>query len=396
MSLPISLQHIVRLCLTAIFALSVSTAVAQPMIPSAPSISGTAWILMDANTGKVLTESNADMQVPPASLTKMMTTYVASEEIGAGRLSEEDEIMISVNAWEKGGAKSGGSTMFLPPNSTATVIDILRGIIIQSGNDASIAIAEHIAGAEETFAQLMDQQAIELGMNSSNFVNATGLPDPGHLTTARDMAILANATIQKHPEHYAIYKEKEFEYNGITQPNRNLLLWRDTSVDGLKTGHTEEAGFCLVASAQRDDMRLISVVMGTSSEEARATETQKLLSWGFRFFETVSIYQAGDEISQEKVWKGMADTTSVGLADEVMVTIPRGFEDEIEARVEIQSYLEAPLAEGDEVGQIALYLDDELVAEEKLVVTAAVEPAGFFARLWDALIYFVLGLLGKV
>ena len=372
-----------------------AVAAAQPMIPTAPSVAGSAWILIDANTGAVLTKSNADQQLPPASLTKMMTIYVVSEEIKAQRLSEQDEVLVSVNAWEKGGAKSGGSTMFLPPNTRVPVIDLMRGVIIQSGNDASIALAEHIAGAEETFGQLMNQHAIELGMTGTNFLNATGLPDVGHLTTARDLATLANAIITDHPEHYAMYAEKECLYNGITQPNRNRLLWRDTSVDGLKTGHTEEAGYCLVASAERDGMRLISVVLGASSDESRATESQKLLSWGFRFYETATVYSEGETVTEAKVWKGIEETANIGIGNDIEVTIPRGFEDELQADLEVQAYLEAPLAVGDEVGKISLYLDDELVAEETLVIVEAVEPAGFFARLWDALIYFVLGLLGK-
>ena len=369
---------------------------AQPIIPSPPDIAGSAWIMMDANTGKVLMEHNADERLPPASLTKMMTEYVASAEIAAGRLSEQDEVLVSVNAWEKGGAKSGGSTMFLPPNMPAKVIDLLRGIIIQSGNDASIALAEHIAGSEETFAQMMNQKAVELGMDSTQFANATGLPAPGHLTTARDLATLAQAIIRDHPTHYMLYAEKEFEYNGITQPNRNLLLWRDSSVDGLKTGHTEEAGYCLVASAEREGMRLITVVLGTASEAARATETQKMLAWGFRFYETADVYAAGDFIGEERVWKGVEDTVRIGFGDDVRLTIPRGASERVQADVEVLAYLEAPLAAGDEVGTIRLTLDGEPVAEQKLVVLDGVESAGFFARLWDSIVYFVLGLIGKV
>lgn len=288
------------------FALLIATtcAYAQPIIPSAPQIDAKAWILIDAATGTVLTEHNADEMLPPASLTKMMTAYIVSDEIEAGRLSESEEVLVSVNAWEKGGAKSGGSTMFLAPNSRVPVIDLMRGVIIQSGNDASIVLAEHLAGSEEGFADVMNQRAQQLGLTSTQFRNATGLPDEGHYTTARDLSTLAAAMIENHPEHYAIYAEKEYEYNGIKQPNRNQLLWRDSSVDGMKTGHTEEAGYCLVASAERSGMRLISVVMGTDSMNARTSESQKLLTWGFRSYMTYDAYSAEDVLTTADVWKG--------------------------------------------------------------------------------------------
>lgn len=371
-------------------------AMAQPLIPAAPELAAKAWLLMDTKTGEVLAEHNADELLPPASLTKMMTAYIASEEIELGRMSEEDRVRVSVNAWEKGGAKSGGSTMFLPPNEDARVIDLLRGVIIQSGNDSAIALAEHIAGAEDAFADVMNQQAALLGMNNTHFANATGLPDDSHMTTARDLAKLAVAVIEDHPEHYSIYAEKEFEYNGISQPNRNQLLWRDSSIDGLKTGHTEAAGFCLVASGVRNGMRLVSVVMGTRSEQARATESQKLLSWGFRYYMTHRLYGAEDILSTEQVWKGKADAVDLGVEEEIYLTIPRGAENLLEANLSVESILEAPLNLGQQVGALTISYQDEQILEKPLVVKTEVESAGFFSRLWDGIKLFIMKLFGRI
>ncbi|MEQ9023423.1 MAG: D-alanyl-D-alanine carboxypeptidase family protein [Pseudomonadales bacterium] len=375
---------------------SVPAVLAQPLIPAAPELAATAWLLMDSKTGRVLVEHNADEVLPPASLTKMMTGYIVSEEIEAGRLKESDMVRVSVNAWEKGGAKSGGSTMFLPPNEDASVIDLLRGVIIQSGNDAAIALAEHVAGDEQAFADIMNQQATILGMTNTHFVNSTGWPDETHLTTARDMATLATAVIEDHPEHYELYAEKEFEYNGITQPNRNQLLWRDSSIDGLKTGHTEAAGYCLVASGQRNGMRLVSVVMGARSEQARATESQKLLSWGFRFYMTHRLYSADDILSTERVWKGKADSVELGVDEEVYLTIPRGAEDLLEATISVESTLQAPLEVGDQVGNLSISYEGEEILTKPLVAKTQVEQAGFFARVWDSLKLFLMKLFGRV
>lgn len=371
-------------------------AATQPLIPAAPELAAKAWLLVDTKTGEVLAEHNADDILPPASLTKMMTAYIASEEIANGRLSEQDMVRVSVNAWEKGGTKSGGSTMFLPPNKDASVIDLLRGVIIQSGNDAAIALAEHIAGDESAFADVMNQQASLLGMKNTNFVNSTGWPDPSHMTTARDMAILATAVIEDHPEHYKLYAEKEFEYNGISQPNRNQLLWRDSSIDGLKTGHTEEAGYCLVASGVRNGMRLASVVMGTRSSQARATESQKLLSWGFRYYMTHRLYGNEDVLSTEVVWKGKQDSVELGIADEIYLTIPRGAEDLLEANLSIESVLQAPLEQGQQVGSLSISYQGEQIVDAPLVVKAQVESAGFFSRLWDGVKLFIMKLFGRL
>lgn len=375
---------------------SVPAVLAQPLIPAAPELAATAWLLMDTKTGRVLVEHNADEVLPPASLTKMMTGYIVSEEIEAGRLKESDMVRVSVNAWEKGGTKSGGSTMFLPPNEDASVIDLLRGVIIQSGNDAAIALAEHVAGDEQAFADIMNQQATILGMTNTHFVNSTGWPDEAHLTTARDMARLATAVIEDHPEHYELYAEKEFEYNGITQPNRNQLLWRDSSIDGLKTGHTEAAGYCLVASGQRNGMRLVSVVMGARSEQARATESQKLLSWGFRYYMTHRLYSVDDVLATERVWKGKADSVELGVDEEVYLTIPRGAEDLLEATISVESTLQAPLEVGDQVGNLSISYEGEEILTKPLVAKTQVEQAGFFARVWDGLKLFLMNIFGRV
>ena len=351
---------------------------------------------MDTKTGQVLAEHNADEILPPASLTKMMTAYIASEEIDAGRLNEQELVRVSVNAWQKGGARSGGSTMFLPPNKDAKVIDLLRGIIIQSGNDAAIAIAEHLAGDEDGFAGLMNQQAQLLGMHNTHFTNATGLPDAAHSTTARDLAKLARAVIEDHPAHYQIYAEKEFEYNGISQPNRNQLLWRDSSIDGLKTGHTEEAGYCLVASGTRNGMRLVSVVMGARSQQSRATESQKLLSWGYRYYMTHKLYGAEDILSTERVWKGQQDRVELGLQDDVYLTIPRGSEDLLQASISVESLLEAPLLAGQQVGALAISYQGDLIVEQPLIVKTAIESSGFLSRLWDSIKLVLMRLFNRL
>jgi len=369
---------------------------AQPLIPAAPELAASAWLLIDAKTGSVLAEHNADEQLPPASLTKMMTSYIVSEEIIAGRISEEDEAIVSENAWRKGGASSGGSTMFLPPNEPAKIMDLMRGVIIQSGNDASIALAEHVAGSEEVFADVMNQQAQRLGMRDTYYANATGLPDAGHVTTARDLATLAKATINDHPEHYEIYAEKFFEYNGIRQTNRNQLLWQDASIDGLKTGHTEEAGYCLVASGERNGMRLISVVLGARNEKARSTESQKLLSWGFRYYITHQLYSAGEVLETQRLWKANQDTVELGIAEDVFLTIPRGAEDLLDASMSVGSILEAPLSLGEQVGEIEVTYQGEPILNEPLVVTSEVERASLFSRLWDSILLFFMGLFGRV
>ncbi|MCL5041734.1 MAG: D-alanyl-D-alanine carboxypeptidase [Gammaproteobacteria bacterium] len=358
-----------------------------PVVPAAPQIAASSYILMDANSGQVLIEHNADERLPPASLAKMMTSYIGSLELLEGRISEQDEVLVSERAWRKGGSK-----MFIEVGDRVPFIDLKRGVIIQSGNDASIAMAEHIAGSEDAFADLMNSHAQRLGMRNTNFTNATGWPDDAMYSSARDMAILAQAVIRDDQQYYDIYKEREFTWNGIRQTNRNRMLWRDSSVDGLKTGHTEAAGYCLVASAEREGMRLISVVMGTSSDQVRTAETQKLMTWGFRFFETRNFYQPGEVLATPRVWAGVDNQVRAGLADGLLLTLPRGQSERLQASVNLKSTLRAPIVVGDELGEVEVRMGDEVVHRAPLVALADVERAGIFGRLWDGLRLFFYGL----
>ena len=367
-------------------ALKSPKASARP-VPAAPTLGANSYILVDFNSNRVLVEHNVDLQVEPASITKLMTAYAVFSELDEGNITLDELVPVSEKAW-----RTGGSRMFIDPKMQVSVEDLVRGMVIQSGNDASVALAEHVAGSEEAFADLMNHYGEKLGMADTNFVNATGLPDPQHYTTARDIAVLSAATVRDFPGFYAWYSEKEFTFNSIRQHNRNTLLWRDPAIDGLKTGHTEAAGYCLAASAKRDGMRLVSAVMGSASESARASETQTLLNYGFRFFETVQLYQAGQELARARVWKGMTEEVALGIADELFVTIPRGRYDDMEAQVEIQPTLTAPLAEGVVVGAINVKLGDELVASRDLVTLGSVEEAGFFGSMWDGMKLWVDGL----
>ncbi|MCQ4327076.1 serine-type D-Ala-D-Ala carboxypeptidase [Stutzerimonas stutzeri] len=360
---------------------------AASIVPSAPQLAAKSYMLMDAASGEVLVEHNGDERLPPASLTKLMTAYIATLEIQKGQISDSDMVTVSEKAW-----RTGGSRMFIQVNTQVSVDDLLHGIIIQSGNDASVAMAEHIAGSEEAFADLMNSTAQRLGMSNTHFVNATGLPNPDHYSSAHDMAKLARAIIYADPAHYAIYAQKEFFWNNIKQPNRNLLLWRDKTVDGLKTGHTEEAGYCLVASAVRDDMRLVSVVFGTDSEQARAAETQKLLTYGFRFFETRTFYQKGQELAQAQVWKGRQDKLKAGLAQDLTMTLPRGQVEKLEAVMSFDGTLIAPIQQGDVIGKVEVKLDDKVLRSSDLVALEAVEEGGLFRRFWDSIRLFFYSL----
>ncbi|MFI8741510.1 D-alanyl-D-alanine carboxypeptidase family protein [Stutzerimonas zhaodongensis] len=375
-----------RLFLLTVLAVA-PTAWAEPIIPSPPQLAAKSYVLMDAASGKVLVENAGDERLPPASLTKLMTAYIATLEIKKGQISESDMVTISEKAW-----RTGGSRMFIQVNTQVSVDDLLHGIIIQSGNDASVAMAEHIAGSEEAFADLMNSTAQRLGMTNTHFMNATGLPHPEHYSSAADMAKLARAIIYEDPEHYDIYAQKEFFWNNIKQPNRNLLLWRDKTVDGLKTGHTEEAGYCLVASAVRDDMRLITAVFGTNSEQARAAETQKLLTYGFRFFETRTFYQKGVELATSRVWKGQQDQVSAGLANDLTMTLPRGQMDKLQAGLTFNPELTAPIQQGDVIGKVEVSLDGEVLQSTDLIALQAVEEGGLFSRLWDSIQLFFFNL----
>ena len=367
---------------------------AQKMRPAAPEIAAKAWILIDANTGTVLLESNADKQLPPASLAKMMTTYLVSNEIEEGRLTEETEVLISDNAWLLGGAKTDGSTMFLNPRSRVTVLDLMHGVIIQSGNDAAIALAEHVAGGEHAFADLMNQQAELLGMTNTQYMNSTGLPAEGMFTSARDLSKIARAIIRDHPKYYEIYSKKYFEHNNINQPNRNRLLWRDKSVDGLKTGRTQEAGYCLVSSAKRRDMRLIAVVLGATNDESRARESQRLLSYGFRYFDTQVVYSAGDIIkANAKLWYGEEEFLNLTIADDVILTFPRGSEKILKAEVTLSDVIAAPIVTGQVLGNLQVSLNEALLVDVPLVAEKDIAESGLFARLFDWIILFFTELL---
>ncbi|MFP6849912.1 MAG: D-alanyl-D-alanine carboxypeptidase family protein [Pseudomonas sp.] len=359
----------------------------QQVIPSAPQLAAKSYVLVDAASGKVLVENNGDQRLPPASLTKLMTAYIATLEIRKGQIGEQDMVTVSEKAW-----RTGGSRMFIQVGTQVSVSDLLHGIIIQSGNDASVALAEYIAGSEEAFADLMNAAAERLGMSNSHFMNATGLPNPEHYSSAHDMAILARAIINEDPNHYAIYSQKEFFWNNIKQPNRNLLLWRDKTVDGLKTGHTDEAGYCLVSSAVRDGARMITAVFGTNSETARAAETQKLLTYGFRFFETRTFYKQGQELAQAQVWKGAVRQVKAGLASDLSLTLPKGQLDKLQAGMTLNPQLIAPIAKGDVIGKVEVKLGDEVVQSTDLIALDAVEEGSFFRRLWDSISLFFFGL----
>ena len=363
---------------------------AQVPVPAPPSIGATSYVLVDFHSENALAERDSEAPVEPASITKLMTSYIAFREIARGNLSLDDEVLVSEKAW-----RTAGSRMFIEVGDRVRVEDLLKGIIIQSGNDASVAIAEHIAGDEEVFASMMNEAAAQLGMTGTNYTNSTGLPDPSMVTTARDSALLARALISEFPDFYSWYSQREFTFGGIRQHNRNRLLWRDPSVDGLKTGHTSSAGYCLVTSASRDGMRLISVVMGTDSEESRATASQALLNYGFRFFETYQLYDGAVELSRERVWRGRGDELPVGIEQDLFVTVQRGRYDALNASLELPGQLSAPVEEGETLGQLVIRLDDEVVASRPLVAMAAVEEAGFFGRTSDGLRLWLGGLFGN-
>ncbi|RDE24096.1 D-alanyl-D-alanine carboxypeptidase [Motiliproteus coralliicola] len=386
----VTIPRLIRAAVCLLVLGSASTTVsAAVLIPAPPSLAASAYVLMDANTGKVIISQNADQRLPPASLTKLMTSYIADYEIAQGNISKQDRVLVSEKAW-----RTPGSRMFIREGTQVLVGDLLKGIIIQSGNDASVAMAEHIAGSEDAFADLMNQHARQLGMNNSQFQNATGLPKEGHFTTANDLALLARSIIRDFPDDYPIYAEKYFTYNKIRQPNRNKLLWRDSRVDGLKTGHTEEAGYCLVASAKDKGMRLISVVLGTNSEEARAQESQKLLSYGFRYYESADLYQAGEVLNEAKVWAGTRDSLKLGTAESISITIPRGQSDALGVTLDLDKVIQAPVTEGASYGTLNITLGDELLQQVPVVALESVEPAGLVKRIWHSIVLFFLSLIG--
>ncbi len=358
--------------------------------PTAPVPSGAkAWVLMDYTSGQVLAGENIDEPLEPASITKVMTSYVVAAEIAAGKVSGDDMVRISENAWRSGGAGTDGSYSALAVNSEVKLDDVLHGLVIQSGNDAAIALAEHVAGSEAAFVDLMNRYAERIGMTNSHFENAHGLSSANHRMSARDIALLSQALIRQFPDHYALYKIKEFTYGGIQQWNRNGLLWKDGSVDGLKTGHTSAAGYCLAASALRGDQRLISVVLGidtqSRSEGFRLREEGNLalLNWGFRFFETHSVYDAGAKVADQKLWRGEADTIELGVSEPLLVTLPRGRYADLKPSMDVPRQLSAPITKGQQIGTVRLTLDDKVVAERPLVALADVPEGGFFKRMSD-------------
>lgn len=353
-----------------------------PVPPAPAPATSKAWLVMDFATGKVLAGQNIDTPVEPASITKVMTSYVIAAEMAAGKVKATDPVMMSENAWRNGGAGTDGSYSGFDVNKTAPLEQMEKGMVVQSGNDAAIALAEHVAGSEAAFASLMNAYAKKIGMKASHFVNPHGLPAEGHITTAHDLALLGRALIRDYPVAYSYNKIKEFTVGPITQPNRNLLLWRDPSVDGIKTGHTSSAGYCLMASAQRGDQRLITVVMGDTSENQRAVDSQALLNWGFRFFETHRIYAANASIAKHRVWKGQADEVSLGVAQPLLVSTPRGKYAQLKPSMDIAKVIEAPIRKGQPLGTVKVTLDGKVIAQQPLVALAAVEQAGFFKRLW--------------
>ena len=364
------------------------------IIPAPPQLAATGYLLIDAKTGKTLVEKNAHQRLPPASLTKIMTSYVAAKELAMGTINLEDQINVSVRAW-----RMEGSRMFIREGTQVRLEDLIRGIVIQSGNDASVAVAEHVGGSEDNFVRIMNQYTVQLGMTGTNYINSSGLPDENHFTTANDLATLTIALINDFPEHYAIYRERYFTYGAPgevpkRQFNRNSLLFRDSTVDGVKTGHTDAAGYCLVASAVRNGVRLISVVMGASSEEARARESQKLLTYGFRYFETAQLYKGGEALKQVRVWGGRTNSIRLGLSEDLLFTIPRGSRDAIKVRISLVEEISAPITLEDELGTLVVTLPrgDEIVVP--LQPLHSVEESGFFGRLLDKIVLFFLRLSG--
>jgi len=387
-----SYKKIISLCFLFILAPFVyAEGAGDIIIPAPPRLAASSYFLQDFNSGEILAEKNADQVLPPASLTKIMTVYVAFTELKAGRLSLDEKVIVSEKAW-----RTQGSKMFIEVNKQVKIEDLLQGIIIQSGNDASVAIAEHIAGSEQAFAEMMNMQAQRLDMVSTHFMNATGLPVPNqHYTTAHDLAKLTRAIIHDFPEYYKWDAVKEYTYNNITQKNRNTLLWRDETVDGVKTGHTEEAGYCLIASAKRQKMRLISVVLGTKSKSARANESQTLLNYGFRFFETHKLYDANTVLASARVWKGATETVDLGLAEDLFVTISRRHYKDMKAVTDIDYKIMAPIEKGDQLGMVNVLLRNKIVSSKPLIALNAVNIGTFFQRAYDSALMLITSKNGQ-
>lgn len=352
-----------------------SPGIPPAIIPSAPTVNAKAYILIDAKTGKIISEKNSETRLPPASLTKVMTLYVVSKALANNQIHLEDLVRVSNNAW-----KIGGSRMFVKEGQMVPIEDLLKGIIVDSGNDACVAIAEHLGGSEEGFAEIMNGQAKSLGMVNSHFTDSTGLPNEQLYTTAQDLAILSRAIVNEFPQYYHWYKEKWFTFNGIRQPNRNRLLWRDSQVDGIKTGHTNDAGYCLISSAIRGDMRLIAVVLNSPSESTRADDSERLLNYGFRFYETRNLYKANQPITKIRLYKSNNKSINVGLLADDYVTVPTGQYNRLTVSSKVPEFLEAPVKKGQEVGELIVKFDDKIIAKKKLLALSDEESGGFYTR----------------
>lgn len=376
---------------TSIFSTIPTGQPAMPMAtPAAPSLSAKGYVLMDAASGKILASQNAEQRMPPASLTKMMTSYIISEAIRVGRVKLDDQVPISEKAW-----RTGGSKMFVKVNDHVPVRDLMQGIIVDSGNDACVAMAEHVAGSEDAFASLMNQQAALLGMANTHFTDSTGLPDPQHYTTPKDIALLARALVLNFPEDYKWYSQKWFTYNGIKQPNRNRLLWRDPTVDGIKTGHTDEAGFCLVSSAERNGTRLIAVIMGAPTDSARAEDSQRLLNYGFRFFESHKLYAANSVLNKARVWQGKDREIPVGVMQDVYITVMPGQYPNIKTELTLNETIKAPVTKGQTLGSINVMLNGEKISSTPLVALQDDPKAGFISRMADSVSLSIKNLFHK-
>jgi D-alanyl-D-alanine carboxypeptidase (penicillin-binding protein 5/6) len=376
-----------RLSLTALLLFTSFYSNAQNLLPRPPQINVTSYILVEPVTGKVLAEFNADDQIEPASMTKVMTGYIAADQLHRNLVRADDEVLISTKAW-----KMEGSRMFIEAGKRVSFEDLIKGVVIQSGNDASVAIAEYLGGTEEGFVDIMNAYAQSLGLNNTLFENSTGLPSSNHFSSARDLSIISANLINNFPEHYALYKEKSFTFNDIRQLNRNRLLWRDDSVDGIKTGHTESAGFCLISSAARGSMRLIAVVAGANSEDERFNASQRLLEYGFRFFVTQNLLESNEEVRSADVWGGKKDNVSLGLAKDLIVTVPRAELPSLKIDYAFNNNIEAPISKGDILGSLSVKSGDTVIANANLVALEEVEPKGFFGRLISKIIMWFLNL----
>ncbi len=363
----------------------------QSFVPNAPELNLKSYILIDPNTNTVIAESNSDGLIEPASMTKVMTAYVVADQINNNLISLDDEVLISEKAW-----KMGGSKMFIEVGKKVTILDLLKGIMIQSGNDASVAIAEYVGGSEDGFVDLMNSYAGAIGMKSTYFVNSTGLPNEDHLTSASDLALLTSKFITNFPDIYLLFKEKEFEYGGISgnKYNRNKLLWRDETSDGVKTGYTSSARYCLIGSAKRANMRLITVVAGSDSANSSFSDTQRLLEYGFRNYATQKYFEANKKYTSSKVWGGKMDTISLGVSQDISITLPRTSFKDLKVNYNIKNNIQAPISKGQEIGTLEIISNDEIVLTSELVALEEVEAKGFFGRLWSRFILWIMGLFG--